>query len=218
VRTAAVGLCHSDYNYIEGAVATLLPVVLGHEVSGVVEAVGGEVSRLKPGDHVVGCLSVFCGHCDHCVTGRMVLCQDAEVKIPPAKSDRLTWRRRRINQAFNPSGFAEQLLVHEHALVRIRPDMPLDCAALIGCSVLTGTGAVFRTAGVEPNSTVAVIGCGGVGLAVVMGAAMAGALRVIAIDRLTPKLELAREFGATDVIETSQTDAVAEVMSLTSGG
>jgi S-(hydroxymethyl)glutathione dehydrogenase/alcohol dehydrogenase len=137
--------------------------------------------------------------------------------MPPGKADRLTRDGEHVNQAFNLSGFAEQMLVHEHALVKIREDMPLDRAALIGCSVLTGTGAVFRSARVEPGSTVAVVGCGGVGLSCIMGAAMAGALRIVAIDKLPMKLDMAKTFGATDVIDAGAGDPVDQVLSLLGG-
>jgi len=218
VRTAAVGLCHSDLHYIEGLRAVPLPMVLGHEVSGVVEAVGAHVSGLKPGDHVVGCLSVFCGTCPACVSGRQVLCANPDVKQAPGAAKRLSMHGQPVTQNFNLSGFAEYMLVHPNALVKVRDDMPLDRAALLGCAVITGTGAVFRSARVEPGATVAVVGCGGVGLSAINGAAIAGAARIIAIDLLADKLELARTFGATDVIDSSRTDPVAAVRELTGGG
>jgi len=218
VRTAAVGLCHSDLHMIHGIYPLPLPAVLGHEVSGVVQAVGPQVSGLKPGDHVVGCLSVYCGHCPVCASGHQVLCQNPEVKQPAGKANRLRLAGNPLSQVFNLSGFAEQILVHENALVKIREDMPLDRAALLGCAVITGTGAVFHSAKVPPGSTVAVVGCGGIGLSVVNGAAIAGAARIVAVDTLPAKLELARKFGATDVVNASDGDAVAQVLSLTGGG
>lgn len=218
VRTAAVGLCHSDLHYIDGTVSQPLPVVLGHEVSGIVEAVGSEVRRLRPGDHVVGCLSVFCGTCEQCISGQMVLCGNPDVKHAPGVARRLTRQGSHVGQAFNLGAFAEEMLVHENALVKIREDMPLDRAALIGCGVLTGTGSVFRTAQVPPGATVAVIGCGGVGLSAVMGAHLAGALRIIAIDMLPSKLDMAVEFGATDTVNPKDGDPVQQVLELTGGG
>ncbi len=218
VRTAAVGLCHSDLHMMQGLRDVPLPMVLGHEVSGVVEAVGAQVSGLAVGDHVVGCLSVFCGHCPVCVSGRQVLCANPEVKQAPGVAKRLSMGGQPVAQNYNLSGFAEQILVHPNALVKIRKDMPLDRAALLGCAVITGTGAVFRSARVEPGSTVAVVGCGGVGLSAVNGAAIAGAARIIAIDMLASKLELAKQFGATDVIDASTTDPVAAVKALTGSG
>lgn len=218
LKTAAVGLCHSDLHYMGGMRPFPLPGVLGHEVSGIVEAVGPGVKDLQPGDHVVGALAVFCGTCKQCLGGRFALCSDTDVKQPPGKSRRLSHAGQPVSQVFNLSGFAEQLLVHRNALVKIRDDMPLDLAALLGCAVITGTGAVFRTAQVRPGSAVAVVGCGGVGLAAVNGAAIAGAARIIAIDTVASKLELAKAFGATDVVHGGEEDVVAKVQALTGGG
>lgn len=218
IKTAAVGLCHSDLHFMEGDFPIPLPAVLGHEVSGVVAAVGEGVKDLKAGDHVVGALSVFCGTCKQCLGGRFTLCTDTDVKQPPGKARRLSHAGQPVSQVFNLSGFAEQMLVHRNALVKVRDDMPLDLAALLGCAVITGTGAVFRTAQARPGSTVAVIGCGGVGLAALNGAQIAGAGRVIAIDMSPAKLELARRFGATDVVDAGEADVVARVQELTGGG
>jgi S-(hydroxymethyl)glutathione dehydrogenase/alcohol dehydrogenase len=219
VRTAFAGLCHSDLHFIEGLYPHPLPAVLGHEVAGVVEQVGADVTYLKPGDHVIGCLSVFCGTCSQCVTGHTVLCENTEVKMVPGQSRRLAWPDGRpLNQFLNLSAFAEQLLVHENALVKIDRDVPLDRAALVGCGVITGVGAVMNSARIEVGSTVAVIGCGGVGLSSVNGAALAGAARIIALDTQPGKLELARKMGATDTILVGNDDPVAAVKELTSGG
>ena len=218
LRTAAVGLCHSDLHFIQGMRKFPLPGVLGHEVSAIVEAIGSGVKDLKPGDHVVGALSVFCGTCRQCLGGRFALCADTDVKQPPGQAQRLFHGGQRVSQVFNLSGFAEQMLVHRNALVKIREDMPLDRAALLGCAVITGTGAVFRGAQVAPGSSVAVIGCGGVGLAAINGAKIAGAARIVAIDTVPSKLELARKFGATDVVLASGGDAAARVIEMTQGG
>jgi S-(hydroxymethyl)glutathione dehydrogenase/alcohol dehydrogenase len=218
VRTAAAGLCHSDLHFIEGAYPTPVPVVLGHESAGVVEAVGEDVTYLKPGDHVISCLSVFCGHCEFCLGGRMSLCAEPSVKMPPGVARRLTWKGSHLNQFLNLSSFAEQMVVHEHALVKVREDMPLDLAALIGCGVVTGYGAVVHTAKVEPGSSVAVFGAGGIGLSTINAAAIAGAGRIIAIDTQPAKLELARRFGATDVVDATAGDPVAQIQELTRGG
>ncbi|GAB2462422.1 MAG: Zn-dependent alcohol dehydrogenase [Comamonas sp.] len=219
VRTAAVGICHSDIHMQEGIRPNLpLPAVLGHEVSGVVEQVGSGVRDLQPGDHVVGTLAAFCGHCPHCIAGRLVLCQDTSVKQPPGQARRLRAADAPVSQVYNLSGFAEQMLVHRSTLVRIPKEMPLDRAALLGCALTTGAGAVFRTAQVRAGSSVAVIGCGGIGLAAINGAQIAGAARIIAIDRLPHKLEQARQFGATDTIDASSGDAVEQVRQLTGGG
>jgi S-(hydroxymethyl)glutathione dehydrogenase/alcohol dehydrogenase len=219
VRTAYAGLCHSDLHFIEGLYPHPMPTVPGHEVAGVVEAVGADVTYLKPGDHVIGCLSVFCGACSQCTTGRTVLCENTEVKMTPGMSRRLSWKGGEpMHQFLNLSAFAEQLLVHENALVKIDPEIPLDRATLVGCGVITGVGAVFNTARIEAGSTVAVIGCGGVGLSAVNGAALAGASRIIAIDRLQSKLDLARVMGATDTILAGNDDVVEQVKELTGGG
>src|SRR6266404_6157871 len=133
IRTAVAGLCHSDLHFMEGLYPHPLPAVLGHESAGVVEQVGSDVTYVKPGDHVVTCLSVFCGTCDNCTTGRPVLCTDTSVKLLPGASNRLSWARsEKLNQFLNLSSFAEQMLVHENAIVKIRKDMPLELAALIG--------------------------------------------------------------------------------------
>jgi len=186
VRTAFAGLCHSDLHFMEGLYPFPTPCVLGHEAAGVVEAVGEDVTYVKPGDHVITCLSVFCGECPQCMTGHPNLCENTEVKLQPGAARRLTWKGEVLHQAMNLSAFAENMLVHEHAVVKVREDVPLDRCALVGCGVMTGVGAVFHAAKVEPGSTVAVIGCGGIGLSAVNGAAMAGASRIIAIDTVAP--------------------------------
>ena len=218
IRTVAAGVCHSDLHFVEGSYPHPLPAVLGHESAGVVEQVGSEVRTVKVGDHVITCLSAFCGHCNHCLSGRMSLCISPETRRDKKAEPRLKEDASTMNQFLNLSSFAEYMLIHEHACVAIRKDMPLDRAALIGCSVTTGVGAVIHTSNVRPGDTVAVIGCGGVGLAAVNGAAIAGAGRIIAIDMQGSKLNLAKEFGATDVINPADGDPVKQVMDLTKGG
>jgi len=219
LRTAFAGLCHSDLHFIDGLYPHPTPCVLGHESAGIVEAVGDGVTYVKPGDHVITCLSVFCGTCPQCVTGHPNLCENTEIKLPPGVSRRLTWKGGQLmNQFLNLSSFAEQMLVHENAMVKIDPDIPLDRAALVGCGVMTGVGAVFNAAKVEPGATVAVIGCGGVGLSAVNGAALAGAERIIAIDTVASKLELAKTMGATDTLNASNADPVAQIKEMTGGG
>ncbi|HEX5326368.1 MAG TPA: Zn-dependent alcohol dehydrogenase [Acetobacteraceae bacterium] len=218
LRTAFAGLCHSDLHFIEGLYPFPLPCVLGHEAAAVVEAVGEDVTYVKPGDHVITCLSVFCGECPQCMTGHPNLCENTEVKLLPGAARRLRWKGDVLNQAFNLSAFAEHMLVHEHAMVKIRDDIPLDRAALVGCGVMTGVGAIFHAAKVEPGSTVVVIGCGGIGLSAVNGAALAGASRIIAIDTVPSKLETAKAMGATDTINASNVDPVEAVKEMTGGG
>jgi len=219
INTAAAGLCHSDLHFLEAKYPAQVPVVLGHESAGVVEAVGDQVTYVQPGDHVITCLSVFCGHCEDCLTGHMSLCQNPETRRLPGEAPRLSREGGGVmNQFLNLSSFAEQMLVHEHAIVKINPEMPLAQAALLGCGATTGLGAVMNTAKVEPGATVAVIGCGGIGLNAVQGAYLSGASRIIAIDMLDTKLELAKQFGATDTVNASDGTAVQQVMQLTGGG
>ncbi len=217
VRTVAAGLCHSDLHFMEGLYPSPVPTVLGHESAGVVEAVGHEVRYVAPGDHVITCVSGFCGACEYCLSGRPNLCTKAAIRPDPAVP-RLTRRGETVFQFMELSSFAEQLLVHENYLVKIRAEMPLDKAALLGCGVTTGVGAVLNTARVRPGETVAVLGCGGIGLNAIQAAAIVGAARVIAVDRVASKLELARMFGATDVVDASGVDAVLAVHELSGGG
>ena len=218
IRTGASGVCHSDLHFVEGKATTPMPVVLGHEASGTVEAVGDQVTYVKPGDRVITCLSVFCGHCDYCLSGHPNLCTRTDVVRAPTDPPRLRQGDTPINQFSQLSSFAEQMLVHENSVVKIRDDVPFEQLALIGCGVTTGLGAALNTARVEPGSTVAVFGCGGVGLNCVQGAVLAGALRIIAIDTVETKLGMARDLGATDVVDASSGGVVEKVLNLTGGG
>jgi S-(hydroxymethyl)glutathione dehydrogenase/alcohol dehydrogenase len=219
LRTAFAGLCHSDLHFIEGLYPIPTPVVLGHESSAVVEAVGDGVTYVKPGDHVITCVSIFCGTCPQCLTGHPNLCENTEIKMPAGQARRLTWKGgQQMHQLGNLSCFGEQMLTHENGIVKIEDDIPLDRAALVGCAVMTGVGAVFNAAKVEPGATVAVIGCGGIGLSAVNGAALAGAERIIAIDRVQSKLEVAREMGATDTVNANNVDPVEQIREMTQGG
>jgi S-(hydroxymethyl)glutathione dehydrogenase/alcohol dehydrogenase len=219
IRTAVAGLCHSDLHFMEGLYPHPLPAVLGHESAGTVEQVGAEVTYVKPGDHVITCLSVFCGTCEQCNTGRPVLCTNTDVKMLPGVARRLEWDKEgQLHSFLNLSSFAEQMLVHENAIVSIRKDMPLELAALIGCGVMTGFGAAIHTAKVAPGETVAVIGCGGVGMAAVNGAYIAGAARIIAVDTSPAKLQLATKLGATDLVNPNDGDPVERVIEMTGGG
>ncbi|MCC7393707.1 MAG: Zn-dependent alcohol dehydrogenase [Sphingomonadaceae bacterium] len=219
IRTAACGLCHSDLHFIEGNYPHPLPAVPGHEAAGIVEAVGSEVRTLKVGDAVITCLSAFCGHCEFCVTGRMALCTGGDTRRAVGEAPRLTRADGTpVNQMLNLSAFAEMLLIHEHACTAINPDMPLDRAAVIGCAVTTGAGTIFNACKVTPGETVAVVGCGGVGLATINAAKIAGAGRIIAADPIAEKRELAKKLGATDVIDAAADGAAAQIVELTKGG
>ena len=219
IRTAACGLCHSDLHFIDGTYPHALPAVPGHEAAGIVEAVGSEVKTVKVGDAVVTCLSAFCGHCEFCVTGRMSLCLGGDTRRPAGAPPRLSRPDGTpVNQMLNLSAFAEQMLVHEHACVAINPDMPLDRAAVIGCAVTTGAGTIFNTCKLTPGETVVVVGCGGVGLATINAAKIAGAGRIIAADPIPEKRALAEKLGATDTIDALADGAAKQIVEMTKGG
>ena len=217
VRTVASGVCHSDLHFVDGYYQFPTPAILGHEAAGIVEAIGPHVTEFKTGDHVIACLSVFCGHCSYCLTGRTHLCQSRPVRTPQ-EPPKLTWNGAPVNQFANLSAYAEKMLVHENGLVKVRDDMPLDRGALIGCGVTTGVGAVLNTARVEAGATVAVYGAGGVGLAVIQGARIAGAGMIIAVDVFESKLAKAKELGATHTVDSSKVDPVKTIREMTNGG
>src|SRR5215813_5457659 len=217
VRTVASGVCHSDLHFVDGFYPFPTPAILGHEAAGIVEAVGPQVNEFKAGDHVIACLSVFCGACDYCLTGKTHLCQTRPVR-KKEEPPKLTWNGQAVNQFANLSAYAEKMLVHENAIVKIDKEMPFAQAALIGCGVTTGVGAVLNTARVEPGSTVAVFGAGGVGLAVIQGARIAGARMIIAVDVFERKLAQAKELGATHSVDASAGDPVKAIRELTQGG
>jgi len=219
IDTKACGLCHSDLHFIDGAYPHPLPAIPGHEAAGVVRAVGSEVKTVKPGDHVVSCLSAFCGHCEFCVTGRMALCMGADTRRAPDAPMRMVRADGSpVMQMLNLSAFSEQMLIHENACVAIDKDMPFDRAALLGCAVTTGAGTIFNAAKVVPGETVAVIGCGGVGLAVVNAAKIAGAGKVIAVDPIPEKRELAKVLGATHTVDAMASDAADQIHKISVGG
>jgi len=218
LKTAASGVCHSDLHVIDGKLPAPPPLVLGHEPAGIVERVGSDVTYVEPGDHVIACLSIFCGTCEYCTTGRPNLCGGAMFDRKPGERPRLEADGTPLYQMAQLGSFAEQMLVPENALVKIRDDMPLDRAALIGCGVTTGVGAALNTARVEPGTTCAVIGCGGVGLSIIQGCRIAGASRIVAVDTQEWKLELARRLGATEGVNAADGDPVAQVLELTGGG
>jgi S-(hydroxymethyl)glutathione dehydrogenase/alcohol dehydrogenase len=219
LKTVASGICHSDLHVIEGSLPMPPPCILGHEPAGIVEAVGEGVVDFAPGDHVIGCLTSWCGVCKFCTEGRPYLCPTQFAGRPEGAKPRLVDENGdSLLQFANLSSFAEQMLCPQRSLVKIRDDMPLDRASLIGCGVTTGLGAALNTVHVRAGASVVVIGCGGVGLAAIQGARIVGASRIIAVDAQSWKFDLARKCGATDCIDATDGDAVAAVHELTGGG
>src|SRR5213594_3309804 len=219
VRTVATGVCHSDLHVVDGIGRFPLdrPIVLGHEGAGIVEAVGADVTTVRPGDHVVACLSGFCGSCQQCLSGHPNLCTGGIVSRADREAPRLSQRGEPFRQFAGIGSYAERMLLHENSVVKIDPDLPLDRAALVGCGVLTGVGAALRSAGLEAGQTVAVFGCGGVGLSIVQGARIGGARQIIGVDVFDNKLEMARRVGATHVVNSGKDDPVKAVRALTGG-
>ena len=219
VRTAATGVCYSDLHVVDGVGRWPLdqPIVLGHEGAGVVEAVGTDVTIVRPGDHVVACLSGFCGSCEQCLGGHPNLCTGGLVTRGKGAPPRLSQKGAPLRQFIGVSSYAERMLLHENSVVKIDPDLPLDRAALVGCGVLTGVGAALRSSGLEAGQTVAVFGCGGVGLAIVQGARIGGARQIIGVDVFDSKLEMAKRVGATHVVNSAKDDPVKAVRALTGG-
>ena len=217
VRVVAAGVCHSDLHFIEGTYPGRLPMVLGHEVAGVVEQVGPGVTQVKPGDRVIMGFVQPCGHCRYCDAGRPNLCQTRTTSRP---ADRPILKRgdQAVSGMAGTAGFAQRSVMPATGLVQVPDGIGLDVAALVGCSVMTGYGAVVNTAKVEPGSTVAVIGAGGVGLNIIQAARLAGASRIIAVDMVEAKLGVAKQFGATDTVNAGDTDPVRKVQEITGGG
>jgi S-(hydroxymethyl)glutathione dehydrogenase/alcohol dehydrogenase len=216
VRLAAAGVCHSDLSARAGTMAWPRPMVLGHEGAGVVTAVGEDVAKVAVGDHVILAWNQPCRACYWCGRGEPWLCGNATEDV--LSNPYGTVDGERVQPFLGAGAFAEETLLLDRAVVPIADDVPLETAALIGCAVTTGVGAVLRTAEVAEGDTVAIIGCGGVGLSVVQGARVAGASRVIAVDLKREKLELAERFGATDLIDASgDVDVVKAIRSATGG-
>jgi len=220
VKLSACGVCHSDLSATNGTIALPPPLVLGHEAGGEVIEVGEGVSGLAVGDHVVSSFIYMCGKCRFCASGRPVLCLEQH----KALTTPLEGTPRTHDKAGKPLGIfsgcgvmAEYATMSVENVVKIDAKIPLDRAALVGCAVTTGVGAVFNTAHVEPGSTVAVFGCGGVGLNVIQGAAIAGAERVIAIDTMETKLAMAKQFGATDTLLAKPGEDVAKALKKMTG-
>ncbi len=222
VQVKAAGLCHSDLSVIDGARPRPLPMAIGHEAAGVVTEVGRGVTDLSPGDHVVMIFVPSCGHCLPCAEGRPALCEPAAVANGEGRlmsgAKRLSKGGEAVNHHMGVSAFAEYAVVSRNSLVKVDPELPLEQAALFGCAVLTGVGAALNTAGVEPGSSVAVVGLGGVGLNALLGALLVGAQQVVAIDLLDSKLDLARQLGATEVFRADQEGIVEAVKEATGGG
>ena len=222
VKIAAAGLCHSDLSVIEGNRPRPMPMALGHEAAGVVEALGPGVDDLQVGDHVVMVFVPSCGHCLPCSEGRPALCEPgaaangAGTLLSGAR--RLHRNGQDVNHHLGCSAFAEYATVSRRSLVKIDSELPLDEAALFGCAVLTGVGAVINTARVPAGAGVAVVGLGGVGLSSLLGAVASGARRVVAVDLSDEKLGLARQLGATDTFNAASADAVDEIREATQGG
>jgi Zn-dependent alcohol dehydrogenase len=220
VKVAAAGVCHSDWHLMTGATKHPLPVVPGHEGAGVVEAVGEGVAHLRPGDHVALNWAPNCGRCFYCLRDRPSLCNTFVGPIWAGTmmdgTTRLSKNGRPVYHFSALACFADYAVVPQECCVTIAKDIPLTVAALIGCAVTTGVGAVLNTAKVEPGSTVAVFGAGGVGLSIIMGAHLAGAARIIAVDTNEAKGDLAQEFGATDIL-MAQPDTNDSIRNLTAG-
>ncbi|MDQ0616708.1 Zn-dependent alcohol dehydrogenase [Arthrobacter globiformis] len=219
VKVEASGLCHTDLHFVNHDLGTHWPAVLGHEVAGTVQSVGSEVTEFEAGDHVVASLIQYCGHCMSCLEGRSYQCGNPEeTQRAEDQPSRLSRNGAPINQAFGLGGFAAEILTHRNQLAKVPKGIPFSRAALLGCGVITGAGAAINTAGVRPGDSVAVIGVGGVGLSVLSGARLAGAATIIAIDVQPSKLDLAKKFGATHVINSADVDVVKAVREITGGG
>lgn len=220
IQVRASGLCHSDLTLAETGFGYSPPMVLGHEVAGVVIAVGEQVSECAVGDHVVGCLIQFCGRCVPCLSGHTHACLHPEATLRgPDQPARLCCSGGQpVEQGFGLGGFAAQVLTHESQLAVVPKALPFEQAAVLGCGMLTGAGAVLNTAKVRHGESVVVIGAGGVGLCAVAGAVLAGASRIVAVDLAEGKLQRARGLGATDTIDASQTEPVQALKALLPGG
>ena len=221
IQTVGAGLCHSDLHFMEGLFRSKLPAVMGHESAGIVQSVGRDVTYVKPGDHVVACLSIFCGQCRQCLSGNPHRCSNTRA-TSRGRDDEPRLQRHDgtpVDQMARLGGFAEEMLIHQNGIVKVTEDVPLEKACLIGCGVTTGFGAAVKTAAVPVGATVCVIGCGGIGLSAIQGARVAGASRIIAVDMSAEKLATAKVMGATDTLNASETDdVVTAVKELTKGG
>lgn len=224
VKMVATGVCHSDIHVIKGDLASALPVVLGHEGAGVVEKVGRNVTAVKPGDKVIVTVAPYCGECPACMMGVPTSCETVPqtAMLMASMGDGTKRLRRKNGQEVShfmcQSSFAEYAVVEESATIKVRDDAPLNVVCLLGCGVSTGAGAVINRARVKAGSSVAVFGCGGVGLAAIMAAKLVGARQIFAVDILNSKLEKARELGATHLVNASKEDPVARIAAESGGG
>jgi S-(hydroxymethyl)glutathione dehydrogenase/alcohol dehydrogenase len=219
VRVERVGLCHSDLHYVRGSLSIDLPVILGHEVCGVVEQVGTGVTRFAPGERVVATVTPACGMCDRCLSGRPTQCQRVDNVRSRPRPRHTTPTGAPVGSLGGVGAFATAILVTESSLAAVAEDVPPEVACLLGCCITTGVGAVVHGAKVGPTDTVAVIGCGGVGMSAIQGARLAGARRIVAIDAVPAKLDAAKRFGATDgIVASSLEETSAALHELVQGG
>jgi len=222
VKIEATGICHSDLHFMKGEMPVPMPVVPGHEGAGTVEKVGPGVTTLQPGDHVVMMVAFSCGKCRFCIEGRPTMCVEnlpiQSMATLPGGVKRLHKGKHELHHMFGLASYAEYTVVHERSCVKVREDAPLDVVCLLGCGTSTGIGAAINSTGIKPGESIAIYGCGGVGLSAVMGARLAGAGKIIAVDTLDRKLNMAKKLGADYLINASQNDPMAKVMEITGGG
>jgi S-(hydroxymethyl)glutathione dehydrogenase/alcohol dehydrogenase len=221
VKLEATGVCHSDLHYIKGDLPLPVPFVPGHEGAGIVEKVGPCVTTVKPGDHVILMVAISCGKCSYCLSGRPTLCvENLPIQMMatlPGGGVRLHKGEQAINHLFGLACFAEKVVVHERSAVKIREDAPMDVVCLLGCAAGTGIGAAINATKAKPGESIAIFGCGGVGMSAVIGAKLVDA-KVIAIDTLDSKLKKAKELGADYVINASQDDPQVKITEILGGG
>ena len=223
VEVSAAGLCHSDLSVIDGSRPRVRPMVLGHEASGIVREIGAEVKDFEAGDHVVFSFVPICGQCDYCVAGRAALCTkgartNTEGSLLSGNRRFADAKLQVLHHHLGVSAFSRFTVTAQESLVKIDQSLPLETAALFGCAVMTGVGAVFNTAQVSPGKSVAIFGLGGVGLSAVMGASASGAYPIVVADMFEEKLALGRELGATHAVNVTQTDAAEAIREITKGG
>ena len=222
VKIMATGVCHSDLHFMKGEMPVPVPVVPGHEGAGIVEKIGPGVTTLQPGDHVVMMVAFSCGKCRYCIEGKPTMCVEnlpiQSMATLPGGGIRLHKGKQALNHMFGLASYAEYAVVHERSCVKVREDAPLDVLCLLGCGTSTGIGAAINSTGIKPGESIAIFGCGGVGLSAVMGAKLAGAGKIIAVDTLDKKLKMAQKLGADHLIDASVDDPMIKVMELTGGG